>query len=165
MPHLRRSFLRWLIRDVVPFDIPAEDGSPYLRRWVVTKLGVRFFVHHYLKNDPEPWLHDHPWWAVGIPIIGSYLEERLVRLCPVHGRVTKKRYIGTLRPNFIRTNVFHKIAAVNSGTWTLFFHGKRTGAFGFLETELKGDRWETRYHQPKDFVLEYSRNLMETDDG
>lgn len=168
---VRRRFLDWLIRGVPRYPIPNEDGEPYLDRYIVTKFGVRFFVHHYHSPDKEPWLHDHPWWAIGIPIIGGYTEERLVRLCPIRGMVTRYRKIRPFRPNLILTNRFHRIASAKPGTWTLFFHGKRTGAFGFLEQKwvygksVEPNRYEIRYHQPKDFVLEYSRNLMETADG
>ena len=159
---LRHKFLCWLTRGSYTFEIPGEDGEPYITRYIVTKFGVRFFVHQYHTADREPWLHDHPWGCVGIPLIGGYMEERLVRLCPLQGMVTKLRHIWTFRVNIIQTNTFHRIVAIRPGTWTVFFHTKRTGAFGFLKQSKSwgDDRWTITYHQPKDGVLEYSRRLM-----
>lgn len=122
-----RALARGLHQSIRP------NGQPYIERYYLGRLG---FLHEYLGEDGDRYLHNHPWrWSMGIPLVGGYTEERLLHLCPFQGPRIRIRNIFTFRPNLIMSTDFHRIAVVKPGTWTLFIHGKRLGGWGFIRSE------------------------------
>lgn len=138
--------------------IPMPDGKPYLIRYLVAESAdTSIYLHHYIGSDAERWLHDHPWrQSVGIPLVGSYVEERLVALDPYCGPITRFRRIRRFFPNVITARTFHRIVSVTPGTWTLFIGRDRFKEWGFLEPYEDGDPKNTRlctmYWQPNDIA-------------
>jgi len=135
-------------------------GNPYMTRhylWPQTRNRdqdahrTRFaiFLHQYHRPDAERWLHDHPWtWSIGIPLVGGYVEERLVgHEIPPRRR---ERRIRHFRPNLIRVRDFHRITSVQPGTWTLFIHGPRVKRWGFLVERDRALVWQlwNEYQEP-----------------
>lgn len=116
-------------------DIPLPDGSPYLRRFLIGRINQDdYYLHQYLGDDAERWLHNHPWrTAVGIPLVGGYTEERLRGLDPYEGIITRIKHVRRFIPNIITDFDFHRILSVKPGTWTLFIGLDRYKEWGFLE--------------------------------
>jgi hypothetical protein len=116
------------ITSKLPCRLIQLDSGPYLERYYVgTLLGVTFYLHRFVSSDSERHIHNHPWKYGGSLILtGSYLEERLVDICPAVGgsgcmtRKVRRRFI-----NIVNGNTFHRICDTKPGTWSLFFHGKR----------------------------------------
>ena len=126
--------LMWLTRRL-PARAIRLDGRRYIERYHLGVVaGVTMYLHRYLGADADRHLHHHPWqWSLGIPLVGGYTEERLVRLCPRTGLRTRLRRVGHWWPNLITARTFHRVAAIEPGTWTLFVHAPRHASWGFLE--------------------------------
>lgn len=111
-----------------------ENGKPYIDRWYLTpstRWG-RPFLHHIIKRDDNPNLHNHPWPAFSIVLWGGYYETRWDRkpgeIAPVYFR-----RVGAGSISRLGARTFHRIHKVDrGGAWTLFFHGKRNREWGFL---------------------------------
>lgn len=122
------------IADRLPAREIKRDGQhDYLIRYYVGRLGpITVYLHHFLADDGDDEVHDHPWpWSVGIPLVGWYIEERLTAW-DVPRWHSRDRWIFTGRPNWLGGRAFHKISYIRPGTWTLFIHGRRHGRWGFL---------------------------------
>jgi len=128
---------RWLEKSTqnLPMRLISIDGNPYLERYSLGKyFGVTFYLHRFLLNDSERWIHNHPWPnSVSFILTGCYVEERLLSECPKKGLVTKHRTLAAPAINRILALDFHRIIEVKPDTWTLFCHGKRTQSWGFKE--------------------------------
>jgi hypothetical protein len=86
---------------------------------------VTCYLHHYLRSDPDAGLHDHPWpWAIAVPLVGGYREERLIGMHMGHvGSVTRRRR--PLLPYRLTGYDFHRVLVENDTTsWSLFFTGQ-----------------------------------------
>lgn len=96
--------------------------TPGLRRFSWFPISVR--VHHILRADQDRHLHDHPWNARTIVLVGSYVEER-------DDGTRHIRSAGSTAP--LRFGSFHRIAAVDPmlGAVTLFITGRKRGVWGF----------------------------------
>lgn len=135
----------------LPTRLIRIGDRPYLERYYVGQvLGVTVYLHRFVNCDGDRDVHDHPWtWSVGMPLTGRYHERRLRYLDPVdpdRGMVCDLRIIRRFQPNLIRARTFHRIAWVRRGTWTLFMHGRRVKAWGFMDRQHDG----IRYRQPLD---------------
>ena len=123
-----------------------SDGQPYLRRVYVAHWGGwRVYLHKFVGSDGERWLHDHPFNGLSVVLSGGYVEEVGGEWsCPALFIVSRvRRWI-----NFIPRHRFHRIAAVEPGTWTLFIHTPHSKGWGFLEPV--GDIDGMLYHNPFD---------------
>ena len=157
--------MRWLLERYVPRWAKAHlsirpGGKPYIERYEMGKLfDTTVILHQYLGADGDRKLHNHPWsWCVGIPLVGGYLEERLVHLCPFTGPQIKLRHIWRFRPNVIHSTDFHRIARVTPGTWTLFVYGKWLGSWGVLEGLPPN---ATVFHQTDPEIRKYALEKLE----
>ena len=90
-----------------------SNGSPYLRRYVLLRIGSRFqlYLHHFVGGDLEEELHDHPWCGLFAVLRGSYLEELFAN--------NKRCLRWVRRVNWIPAKRIHRIKAVKDNTWTL----------------------------------------------
>jgi hypothetical protein len=139
-----RNRLLYAITARLPARLIKIDDRPYLERYYVGELaGVTFYLHRFVSGDSERHLHNHPWWRSGSLILaGSYLEERVVDLCPhasESGCIIESSRVRWF--NVIAGNLFHRISDAAPGTWSLFFHGERAyvldqpKGWGFLAGE------------------------------
>ena len=169
---LKRMWLKlcwWLANNAKSHFSIRPGGKPYIERFYLGNwFGIGVFLHQYLDQDGDRQLHNHPWrWALGIPLMGGYKEERLVHICPHQGVKFDLRNIWRFRPNYIRGFDFHRIASVKPGTWTLFIHGKRVGGWGFLLVEERvpshPEEQEQRiwFEQNEEGILKYTREKLE----
>lgn len=131
--------------------IDREGGQRYLERyWLGRLLGCTAYLHRFVAEDADHWVHDHPWrWSIAIVLTGHYIEERLRWWSPITGWQSHTRKIGGWRRiNCIGPADFHRITKTRPETWTLFIHGPRIEGkgWGFLERMVTF----TAYHQPYD---------------
>lgn len=141
----------------------GADGGVLPPRWPWLP-SIR--VHHIVRPDDDPHLHDHPWNARTIILKGWYWEHlpydgplpsRLQRMALWQGaRVThvedrSRGYTGRLL-----FGQYHRIEHVApSGAWTLFFTWRYRGTWGFMVDGQKvpykdyfSGKWDARVKGP-----------------
>lgn len=123
----------WWVTQWLRVRVIYVDGRPYLERYYLGRVfDWTAYLHRFVREDSERWLHDHPWrLAVSVVLAGGYLEERWRWLCPQVGLVTEVCCVTW--GNILRGRDFHRIIHVLPGTWTLFLHGRRAKEWGFVE--------------------------------
>lgn len=85
----------------------------------------RFFniyLHHFLHDDDDRALHDHPWWSVSFLLKGQ-LEEMLFD--------DEYRVIDSWWPIFRTAKHAHRLILCSEDAWTLFITGPKSRAWGF----------------------------------
>jgi hypothetical protein len=112
----------------LPLRVISDDGKPYLERYYLgTFAGVRWYLHRFVRSDPDRGLHDHPWpWAGSVLLFGHYREQ-------LPERVRLVRYF-----NWLWGSTFHRVLlpATVSEVWTLFFHrAYNSKSWGFRTQE------------------------------
>lgn len=134
----------------LPCRLISRDGeSPYLERYFLFQLGpITGYLHRFVDADGDEEVHDHPWRAAALCLVGGYREERAV-LDSEQGWRSAYRRIFPGRINTIGLRDFHRISNPEPETWTLFVHARRVKAWGFLRTwfSKEGERI-TVYHRP-----------------
>lgn len=109
----------------------ATGERPYMYRIFLGEWrGWCAYLHHFVEDDAERWLHDHPFHSLAIVLTGGYEEERLQYLAwpGLKSRYRKVRWL-----NLILGGTFHRIVGLKPGTWTLFLHRPKHKGWGFLE--------------------------------
>lgn len=108
-----------------PMVLIDEDGQAYERYFMGRAFGCEIWLHHFQRPDADRHVHDHPWWAVSVILVGGYLEEVLL---DVAGRLKYSlRRHSAPAINVIGGRTKHRIASVTPGTWTLMIVGPRHG--------------------------------------
>lgn len=136
--YMRRWWLmpRWTL-------VEDERGILMPKPWM--PFAVR--VHHILREDRDPYLHDHPWDWRTIILSDWYCEE------DVFGEIIP-RFAGTTRSATAET--FHRIDMVpGAGVWTLFITYRKRNKWGFMV----GDPARKVYHR------DYRSSNDRTDEG
>lgn len=106
-----------------PMRLIRIDGQPYLERYHIAKIGpIRIWLHHFVREDEERAVHDHPWSALSLILTGGYTEEHIEDSFAFNYRDLKAP-----RWNWIPWHKQHRIVAVSKDTWTLMLVGPRTG--------------------------------------
>lgn len=106
------------------FEVPDYDnptGPPSRVRWrLIHTPWFGIYVHKWLKPDPRPTLHDHPWPFVSLILSGQYLEAR-------KGASHWRRRI-----NVVRMGQAHTVTTlVNAPVWTVMFVGRTRPTWGY----------------------------------
>jgi len=110
----------------LPMRLIEVGGAPYLERYhVASFFGRSIWLHHFVRDDQERHVHDHPWPAVSVILTGGYREE--VGEVAGDRMVMREREFSAPAINRIPATHRHRIAAVQPHTWTLMLVGKRTG--------------------------------------
>ena len=112
-----RRFLQWIM-DRRPTKAYVVEGSVlFYRAYLFTLFGRVWYLHHYLKSDPDDrGLHDHPMRARVVILAGGYDEERIVgfgRNGPVYR--SKRRAPGCTFT--ISEYVFHRVVNDPTSFW------------------------------------------------
>jgi hypothetical protein len=103
---------RWLLE-------PNEHDVLEPRWW---PFAIR--VHHILRADADPYLHDHPWPWRTIILRGWYEEEDVFG--DIHIRLEGETRCA-------QAETFHRITRVSDGgVWTLFIMGRWSHRWGFM---------------------------------
>jgi hypothetical protein len=116
----------WLIRQAQ--KRPYFHIGEYMHRWWLVpptwRLPFCIRIHHILRADADPYLHDHPFDWRTIILDGWYREE------DVFGTM-RLRLAGDTRAASAET--LHRIDEVSEGgVWTMFIIGKRRNEWGFM---------------------------------
>lgn len=138
----RISFMGWLCWMIVYLNrnwtevICVDTGNglePYLlrshlvyQRWFFPGI----YLHFFFKGDQDRDLHNHPWNAYTLVLSGGYSEEYLTL-----GNAMARRDVRAGQINQITNKHFHRVDLFEKGCWTLFFVGKRTQSWGFLNRD------------------------------
>ena len=136
-----RHLLYWLTGFLPVNVIYAEVGSgqeqtaPLFERYHLgTLFGWTFYIHHYLRTDPDRGVHDHPWnWAIAWLLAGEYIERRLTGFNGLGDCNFEfvPRHTGV--PYLLTGRDFHSLDLAPGRTvWSLFVHGPFRKGWGFL---------------------------------
>ncbi len=117
-------------------NVPDLPETPLFERYKLLRVrGVTVFLHHYLRSDPDPAPHNHPFrWAWVMPLAGGYWERRPAGF-DSDGVILTDRWRRPFVPYLLRDSTFHRVICKPGVTnWSLFIHGPLTDGWGFLRT-------------------------------
>lgn len=104
------------------FVIENEVGDPYMCRYRLFRVPLfGVFLHHILRSDEDPDLHDHPWNFVSLILWGGYLE------------VLPAGVMRMMRPGSVvrhRATDSHQLI-LDRPAWTLVFVTGKKRTWGF----------------------------------
>jgi hypothetical protein len=130
------------------FVVGADDPQgAYLRRWYLLPRNpiCNIYLHHFLRDDDDRALHDHPWaWASWL-LRGSYIEHTIAAGGVNHKRM---RHVGSWKfslpsrahrielvqvpdPEVTYKYPFSWASTIGAPCWTLFITGPRVRDWGF----------------------------------
>ncbi len=131
-------FLRLLYRVVLErrpdFIIGGDSaGGPYLRRWWLIPRNRWFnvYLHHFMRDDDDRALHDHPWPWFSLLLSGEYVEHTIAA-GGIHHR--ERRTTGSMKfslPSRAHRIELRKRGGLPVGCWTLFVTGPVMRQWGF----------------------------------
>lgn len=116
------------------------SGEHYLRRWWLIPRNplCNIYLHHFLRDDDDRALHDHPWWSASIMLRGEVLEWYFAH--PAIGprgsyscRVIEAGSVVLRSARFAhRLTLFPRAPGGPApAAWTLFITGPRVRPWGF----------------------------------
>jgi hypothetical protein len=97
---------------------------------------VKLQLHRFNMDDEDRELHDHPWWALSMILVGGYVEERRVG---ERGNETRWKVFPPGSVNVIRPTTQHRVKLVDRCCWTLIVTGPKVRDWGFWRRET--DEW------------------------
>ena len=130
------------------FVVGADDPQgAYLRRWYLLPRNrfLNVYLHHFLRDDDDRALHDHPWAWASLLLRGSYIEHTIAAGGVHHKRA---RNAGSLKfslpsrahrielaqvpdPDVVYSNPYSWTRTTAAPCWTLFITGPRVRDWGF----------------------------------
>lgn len=138
---LDRLILRWIARaeQRAPDFIIGGKADPYLERWWVIPRNRVFniYLHHFLRDDDDRALHDHPWIWCSILLIGGYKEHTIAAggVHKVRHRFAPSiRFASPWRAHRIELYRPHEFGLPGEkpiSCWTLFITGPVVRKWGF----------------------------------
>lgn len=112
-----------------PDVVIGGEERPYLRRWFILPRN-RFFniyLHHFMRDDDDRALHDHPWVNCSVLLDGGYTEHT-IKAGGVNVRTMREAGDVALR----RAKAAHRVELIaDAPCWTLFITGPRLREWGF----------------------------------
>jgi hypothetical protein len=152
--HLAEAIIRRVTRRAPDVIIGGAD-APYLRRWHVLPRNRIFnlYLHHFLRDDDDRALHDHPWAWCSLVLAGGYYEHTIAA-----GGIHRRRWrpAGSLRlsgPRRAHRIELHKHPAEHAPLpvtcFTLFATGPVVRAWGFHCAERGWVPWQ-QFTDPAD---------------
>jgi len=133
------------------FIIGADSqGGPYLLRWWLIPRNRLFnvYLHHFLRDDDDRALHDHPWMWCSILLEGAYIEHTIDR-GGIHRRQLRRapsiKFSMPSRPH--RVELLPLITEYGQEHWrqpcmTLFITGPICRQWGFHCPERGWVHWK-----------------------
>lgn len=124
--------------------IPPEQRTPWQRFAVaVSRCLPNLYLHHFLRDDDDRALHDHPSWGASLLLGGGYIEQ----IIAAGGIQHRHGYeAGSLR--FMALRHAHRIelhrdpAGNPASCWTLFLFGPVVREWGFHCPQRGWVHWE-----------------------
>lgn len=129
LPQWALTALREALAGVTrPPDFVVGAGSPggaYLERWWIIPRNPVFniYLHHFLRDDDDRALHDHPWASLSLMLVGVLFEQ--TDDGPTRRRITAGDIV------FRRARFRHRLELGSGRATTLFITGPRVRAWGF----------------------------------
>jgi len=110
----------------MPCELIKIRNKPHLERYFIAKcLGVSFYIHRFVGDDVERYMHNHPWqWGRSFILTGGYSQDVVVDMCHEvedTGCITKRKKVFVM--NKVDHNLFHRIVDVKKNTFTFCIHG------------------------------------------
>lgn len=169
--------MKWFINYLIKNDrlnvIKDRDGvTDYMHRYYLWKNSknidanqsnkpkANLFLHNFRASD-DPYHHDHPWPWGRLILKGGYWEHTGHF---ENGEFVedKVRWCGPGSFAFKKATDFHWVELPkdhNNNTWTLFFHGKRTRKWGFLDTDTPGTKKNPIWRYYRDFLAKRNQGV------
>lgn len=130
--------MNWIDRilmRILPFIvIDSEENGPYMVRYKVFRCPwFKVFLHHILRSDEDPELHDHPWNFVSLILWAGYFE-----ILPGGGRVVRPGEIVRHRAEDAHRLILERpawtLVAVTGKkrTWGFYGDGQSGGFYGWV---------------------------------
>lgn len=102
-----------------------RNGADYLeRRYLLALPGFKVFWHTFWQSDPDP-RHDHPWSWGRLILSGAYREF-------YHDGTFEDFGAGHI-VWYRQARVLHRVELLTPSVSTIFWHWRRTRAWGFLD--------------------------------
>lgn len=136
-----------------PDFIVGGQDRPYLLRWWLIPRNPVFnvYLHHFLRDDDDRALHDHPWAWCSILLRGGYIEHTIAA-----GGVHQRRLREAPSIKLSGPSRAHRIELLpwwggepgvpasdeKAPCWTLFVTGPRVREWGFHCPERGWVRWQ-----------------------
>ncbi len=129
-----RAWCNWM-KARGSWKVISRDGDPYMERYYLLRVGpYALFLHRFWRSDPDG-VHDHPWNFWRLIVRGYYHEQSL-------DGILRRYNAGNLM--FSQAERMHAVRIADDmrgEVWTLFFHGKRWRAWGFITNPETGSQW------------------------
>ena len=108
-------------------------GGYMMRWWLIPEsrwFPIAIRLHHILREDRDPYLHDHPWNWRTLVIKGWYCEE------DAYGDIHYRQAGSTIAR---QASEIHRIIAVSEGgVWTIFIMKRKRQSWGFIVNNSDG---------------------------
>lgn len=123
------SIIRKIVERYTRDRKPNIDIGPgYLLRWHVIPENRWFniYLHQFRRSDDDRALHDHPWWNIGLLLIGVYIEHT------PKGRFMRRAGNIVCRKGTSKHRI--ELPIINGGltyAWSLFITGPHYREWGF----------------------------------
>ncbi len=135
---------KWVLfekRFVIPdYDNPKEPSRIRWRLFSCPYFGV--YLHKWLKPDPRPTPHNHPWPFFSLILRGNYADVGWIR-----GSGLFTRFWGfNFWFNRVPRNVFHTVTQVAPGTLSLMFVGRDRECWGYIDSDFNYIPFEEHPH-------------------
>lgn len=151
----------WLAARLPARHITDLQGKPYLSRYTLydRKGAGKIYLHHFHQSDQDRELHNHPWdESVSLILTGGYYETRAIKE-PDGSYITVTTWKGPFSLNRIYADTFHRATLQDEkqGAWTLFFAGRFTQRWGFLNPRTG------EYTDYKEYLVARGQSFVEND--
>jgi hypothetical protein len=125
-----------------PFQIRWREKlgrpeCPYLVRYTFIFFNYSVRLHHWIRSDVGPYLHDHACNFYSFVLKGSY-----VNVTP-EGRIQVKAGYGW----YSKADRRHRLEIPSGGAWTILFCGRPFRKWGFWITETRRMRPLKYFHK------------------
>ncbi len=153
-----RSLAEAIIRRVTrrpPDVIIGGADAPYLRRWHILPRNRIFnlYLHHFLRDDDDRALHDHPWAWCSLVLAGGYYEHTIAAGGIHHRRWRPAGSLAMSGPCRAHRIELHKHPAEHAPLpvtcFTLFATGPTVRTWGFHCPERGWVPWQ-QFTDPAD---------------
>ena len=138
-----------LIAHRPPDQVIDRVGRAYLERWWIERSeGRAIYLHHWLGDDPDLGLHDHPADSASLCLAGA-LRERWLARGDLPDSQIRERFLAPGAVVYRRAAHAHQMYVESEEPLTLFVFGPRSASaeWGFWVPSPDGTR-KVRYRHP-----------------
>lgn len=114
---------------------------PYVIRWRLEFPFGSIRVHHWLSNDDNRAVHDHPWWFLTFVVKGGYTDSQPGKVDVLTAPAVR----------FRKAEHRHTVFPHPGGAWTILITGRPLRKWGFWHKDkfIKANKWFLTFgHHP-----------------